>query len=69
MCFFLFVVDVPNVHHHLFRFADNMEGLFKTLCLQHMPPNMQNIDRKKSGEFFLNHGKEGGVGEVANASS
>lgn len=46
-----------------------MEGLFKTLCLQHMPPNMQNIDRKKSGEFFLNHGKEGGVGEVANASS
>ena len=27
-----------------------MEGLFKSLALQHMPANMQNIDRKKSGK-------------------
>ena len=28
-----------------------MEGLFKSLALQHMPANMQNIDRKKAGMF------------------
>ncbi len=28
-----------------------MEGLFKSLALQNMPANMQNIDRKKSGKF------------------
>ena len=33
------------------RYADNMEGLFKSLALQHMPTNMQNIDRKKSGKL------------------
>ena len=29
-----------------------MEGLFKSLALQHMPTNMQNIDRKKSGKHI-----------------
>ncbi|XP_068709634.1 DNA replication complex GINS protein SLD5-like [Montipora capricornis] len=29
-------------------YADNMEGLMKSLALQHMPANMQNIDRKKA---------------------
>mgnify|MGYP006891530241 CR=1 FL=1 len=28
-----------------------MEGLLKSLALQHMPANMQNIDRKKAGEY------------------
>ena len=27
-----------------------MEGLFKSLALQNVPANMQNIDRKKSGK-------------------
>ena len=30
-----------------------MEGLFKSLALQHMPANMQNIDRKKSGKLHV----------------
>lgn len=30
-----------------------MEGLFKSLALQHMPANMQNIDRKKAGNVSL----------------
>lgn len=30
------------------EYADNMEGLFKSLALQHMPANMQTIDRKKA---------------------
>lgn len=29
-----------------------MEGLLKSLALQHMPANMQNIDRKKAGEYI-----------------
>jgi len=30
-----------------------MEGLFKSLALQHVPANMQNIDRKKSGKLHV----------------
>lgn len=29
-------------------YADSMESLMKSLALQHMPTNMQNIDRKKA---------------------
>ena len=40
-------------HVVLFSYADNMEGLMKSLALQHMPANMQNIDRKKAGTVYL----------------
>ncbi|XP_020910916.1 DNA replication complex GINS protein SLD5 [Exaiptasia diaphana] len=38
----------PEELQYAKEYTDNMEGLFKSLCLQHMPPNMQSIDRKKS---------------------
>lgn len=38
----------PEELQYAKEYADNMEGLFKSLALQHMPTNMQNIDRKKS---------------------
>ncbi|EDO26653.1 predicted protein, partial [Nematostella vectensis] len=38
----------PEELQYAKEYADNMESLFKSLVLQHMPPNMQSIDRKKS---------------------
>lgn len=35
-----------------FSYADSMESLMKSLALQHMPTNMQNIDRKKAGTAY-----------------
>lgn len=38
----------PEELQYAKEYADNMEGLLKSLALQHMPANMQNIDRKKA---------------------
>lgn len=38
----------PEELQYAKAYADNMESLFKSLALQHMPANMQNIDRKKA---------------------
>lgn len=38
----------PEELQYAKEYADGMEGLFKSLALQHMPANMQNIDRKKA---------------------
>lgn len=38
----------PEELQYAKEYADSMEGLFKSLALQNMPANMQNIDRKKS---------------------
>ena len=50
---FLFVLPAIDVRVPTFtffsRYADNMEDLLKSLALKHMPANMQDIDRKKSG--------------------
>ena len=31
------------------EYADNMDTLMTSLALQHMPPNLKNVDRKKAG--------------------
>eukprot|EP00794_Sanderia_malayensis_P005647 gene5647-6343_t len=37
----------PQELNYAKEFADNLETLFNSLALQHMPANMQSIDRKK----------------------
>lgn len=33
------------------EYADNLDNLFNTLLLRHMPPNCQKMDRKKAGKW------------------
>ncbi|XP_065071901.1 DNA replication complex GINS protein SLD5-like [Rhopilema esculentum] len=44
----------PEELRYAKEFADNMESLFSSLALRHMPANMQSIDRKKVARPNLN---------------
>ena len=37
----------------IFSYQGDLEGHLKTLALRHMPPNLQALDQKQTGKYFL----------------